>query len=111
MAKTINELKMVMISGGPTGRYLLIGETILDGGDSDFRIYPGYNSSNITLPDTSKGIRTIDSWGITCRSAKLLEEPEITLNYNTTTDSEFLFVDTLANQTFDWWIEGDYMGA
>lgn len=110
MASVITETKAILLQG-PTERLRVIGFTTMDGGTDNFRIIPGANTVSITEPYNTRGLRSIDSWGVTCRSQQNVNDIICLAGYSTSTDSVALLVNGAANQTYDWWVEGDYVGA
>lgn len=111
MAAIVNELKVIETSGTPTARIRIIGEAILDGGTVIFRIIPGNNDVNLTVPFNTRGLRQIDRWGITCRTAQNATDIKAEKIYSTTYDADILGVNCVTGQTYDWWVEGDFAGA
>lgn len=111
MAAVVTETKVVQISGAPTSRIRIIGTTVLTAGTDNFRIQPGLGDVVISQPYNSRGLRRLDRWSMTCRTAQNATVPRITKSYNATNDANLLQITCVADQTYDWWVEGDDAGA
>ncbi len=108
MAASVRE-KSVELQGSTPGRVRVYGYTVLTSGTAAFIITPGNNNERIESPITSIGLRRIDCWNITSRGEDandIVVEP----TYSTSTDNETLVVSATADQTYDWWVEGEYVG-
>lgn len=109
MAIVVEE-KEVLVKGNVSGRVRVSGLATLSGGDAAFPIRPGNNTTNITGPINSIGLRRIDCWGVTCE-AEDATAPKVEKLYTTTYDQDYLAVDGVANESYVWWVEGEYVGA
>lgn len=111
MPANVTEQKVIQLNGGPNGRIRVVGTAEVSGGDFNFTINPGNNTVNISSPVDSKGLRNWDSIGVSCSSVQLPDTTWIDKIYDAGTDSWTAVVNpSLANQSFDWWIEGDNAG-
>lgn len=111
MAYTVTEQKLIVMSGPAEGRARLTG--ITTGTGTSFVIQPGHNDVNITSsftnPTGSVGLRTIDSWGVS--DATAAAATKVVKTFDTTNKADILTVTITANDTANWWVEGDYNGS
>lgn len=111
MAAIVRETHVAQLSSGQNGRIRVSGSAALSGGTATFNISPGYNDVNITSPVSSTRLRMIDNMGVTCSSATNATMIQIAnLYYNTTNDAQFITIDCVADQNYDWYVEGPDAG-
>lgn len=110
MAAVVTETKVALLDGGPNGKILVCGTAVLDGGTTTFTINPGSNTVNLTAPETSRGLRNITGFNVTCSTAQNATKAACVPTYNATTDNWTIVVTCVADQSYDWHVEGLTMG-
>lgn len=111
MAKVVGEKNVVEFAGPSGARVRVSGFTKLSGGDNNFVIAPGLNTTNITSPIPSIGLKTIDCWQVMCVSAQEAGALRIQKLTDTATSSDYLSVQAAAaDESYIWWVEGPYLG-
>lgn len=106
MAAVVTETKVSLVNDGSAQGLILSGTAVLSGGTATFTVSPGNNDVNITTPVTSKGLRDWWNAGVTCSTAENATMPAIDKVYDATNDTYTLVVTCVADQSYDWWLEG-----
>lgn len=110
MAIITNEFASIQI-GADSGRVRVIGNAELTGGDTTFVIQPGLSTNPLptTDPIPTRGLRRIDCWGITYNNPDA-RTVMVQHSYSSANDADIVTVLGETNTSYDWWVEGEYVG-